>query len=169
LLIWGRTEGDAAFQHLLQNKLGSVSGPPHFQEAYKVFWVPHPLKLPPVTPADQCLLSLSQPGEHGSWASSPTPLPPEPEEGCNPTTAPPAGSSSLPPTSPWRLLPQLREGDSFTTPVPQQELQGLWEDGGFFPVQVLAGMELNTLCEEDGTQPAAKGEAFFASRGAFRR
>lgn len=36
-----------------------------------------------------------------------------------------AACSSLPPTSPWHLLPLLREGDSFTTPMPQQELQGL--------------------------------------------
>lgn len=37
-----------------------------------------------------------QSGRHESWAWSPTPLPPEPEGGCNPTAAPLAVSILLP-------------------------------------------------------------------------
>ena len=131
-----QARGDAAFHHLLQKRLGGARGASCLQGAYKALWVPHPMQLPPATPGDQHLLfwfMVSLAGMRAGHALQHLCLQSLKEDATQLQPHWLAACSSLPTTSPPHLLPQLRDGDSFTTPVPQQGLQGLWGEDESLP------------------------------------
>lgn len=157
-----QARGGCSFSTLASEKAGGCKGVPH---AYKGltrhcrFPIPCSCLLPPQK-TSACFLGPSLVGMGAGQGPQHLCLRSLKEDTTQPWLHWLAACSSLIPTSPRHLLPQMREGDSFTTHVSQQELQSLWGDGGSFPVLVLVGIELNTLCREDASHRLPKGKLF---------